>query len=247
MASSLDAHAMTVRGGVDTATRPGGIGVLGGTFNPIHRGHIHAALAVIEALGLERVVLVPAAVPPLKQSGDAIMAPAEARLAWAELAAAEHAQLSVDPLELDRVGPSYTLETIKILAERWGQPPVFLIGHDAFIDLPSWRAPETLLTLCHVAVMTRPPVRDGSIAAWLPAPLDLPFAFSEDGQVARHRTAGTWIRRLAINALDISATEVRRRLAAGEPVGALLPDPVADAVVASGLYAPVSPSQENTP
>jgi len=225
---------------------PGGIGVLGGTFNPVHRGHVHAALAVAGALELERVVFVPAAVPPLKQRGADGMAPARDRLAWARMAVAGHPQLEVDALELEREGPSYTVETMRVLAERWGEPPVFLIGHDAFVELPAWREPETLLTLCHLAVMTRPPVREGSIAAWLPAPLARSFSFSADGQIARHRTAGTWIRRVAIDALDISATQVRKRLRAGCAIDDLVPEPVARAVVASGIYADPPTRQEET-
>jgi nicotinate-nucleotide adenylyltransferase len=216
--------------------KPGGIGVLGGTFNPIHRGHVHAALAVADRLGLERVILVPASVPPLKQGGSEVMAPAEDRLAWARLAVASHAQLEVDPLELEREGPSYSYETIRILAERLGERPVFIIGQDAFVDLPAWREPEALLTLCHFAVMPRPPVNEGTVAEWLPARLAGDFEFAADGMRARHRSAGTWIRQVPIDALDVSATEVRRRLAAGEPVNDLLPGAVADAVDASGIY-----------
>ena len=216
--------------------KPGGIGVFGGTFNPIHRGHVHAALGVREALGLDAVVLVPAAIQPLKRGGDAVMAPAAHRLAWAELAVAAHPQLAVDPLELEREGASYTVDTMRILAERFGEPPVFIIGQDAFVDLPSWREPETLLTLCHLAVMPRPPVEQGSVAEWLPEALSRDYEFSADGHVANHRRAGTWIRTVPVDALDISATEVRRRIAAGESIRDLVPDLVAESVEASGIY-----------
>ncbi len=226
--------------------KPSGIGVLGGTFNPVHRGHIHAALCVAEKLGLERVILVPAAVPPLKQGGDQIMAPAEHRLAWARLAVAGHEQLAVDPLELEREGPSYTVDTVRLLAERLGERPVFIIGQDAFVDLPAWREPETLLTLCDFAVMPRPPFTEGSVAAWLPSRLSSEFELADDGQSARHRSAGTWIRRVPIDALDVSATQVRNRLAAGEPVNDLLPDAVADAVRESGIYSPKTGSDKVT-
>ena len=197
------------------AGRAGGTGVFGGTFNPIHRGHVHAALAVCRALGLERVLLVPAAVPPLKQGGEHTMAPAEQRLAWARLAAGGHPQLEVDPLELEREGPSYTVDTLRALAEKLGEPPVFIIGQDAFVDLPAWREPEVLLTLCDLAVIPRPPAAEGSIAEWLPDSLAGDFELAPDGQAARHRSAGTWIHRVPIDALDISATEVRRRVGAG--------------------------------
>ena len=216
--------------------RPGKTGVLGGTFNPIHRGHVHAALAVGRALGLERVVLVPAAVPPLKHGGQDTMAPAAQRLAWVRLACAGHPQLEVDPIELERQGPSYTIDTMRILAEKLGEPPVFIIGQDAFADLPAWRDPALLLTLCDFAVIPRPPATEGSVAEWLPDTLAGAFEIADDGQAARHASAGTWIRRVPIDALDVSATEIRRRLRAGESVDDLLPEAVAEAVAASGIY-----------
>ena len=231
-------------GGGDKA---GGTGVLGGTFNPIHRGHVHAALAVAETLGLERVVLVPAAVPPLKQGGSDVMAAAEDRLAWARLAAAAHRELSVDPLELEREGLSYTVDTMRILAAKLGERPVFIIGQDAFADLPAWRDPEVLLTLCDFAVIPRPPMAGGSLADWLPDELAGDFELADDGQSARHRSAGTWIRRVPIDALEVSATEARRRLGAGEPVKDLLPDAVAEAVVASGAYGKKTGNHSVTP
>ena len=220
----------------EDAGKPGGIGVFGGTFNPIHRGHVHAALGVCDALGLERVVLVPTAIQPLKRGGGAIMAPAADRLAWAELAAAAHPQLSVDAVEVEREGASYTVDTVRILAERFGEPPVFVIGQDAFVDLPAWREPERLLTLCHLAVLPRPPVGEGSVAEWLPEALARDYEFSADGHVAHHRRAGTWIRTVPVDALDISATEVRRRIAVGESIRDLVPEAVAEAVEASGIY-----------
>ncbi len=213
-------------------------GVFGGTFNPIHLGHLRAAEEVREALGLERIVFVPSADPPLKRAGPDVMAPARDRLAWVELAIRGHAAFSVDPLELERPGPSYTIDTLRLLAPRLAPSrPAFILGCDAFAELASWREPKALLELAHFAVLTRPPVENGSLADWIPPELAADLVLSPDGQEARHRSAGTWLRRVPIAALDISSTDVRRRLSEGRSVRYLLPDPVLAAVVRSGVYA----------
>jgi len=221
-------------------TRGGGtnlVGVFGGTFNPIHLGHLRAAEEVREALGLARVVFVPSADPPLKRSGPEVMAPARERLAWVALAVRGHAAYSVDALELARPGPSYTVDTLRLLGPRLAPAqPVFIVGCDAFAELASWREPKALLELAHFAVMTRPPATEGALSDWIPAELAADLVLAPDGQEARHRSAGTWLRRVPIAALDVSSTDVRRRLSEGRSVRYLLPDPVLDAVVASGVY-----------
>ena len=183
------------------------------------------------------MLLVPAADPPLKRQGRLALAPATLRAHWAELAVKDHPRLAVDRLELEREGPSYTVDTLRILRERLREPLVFVIGQDAFAELPAWREPERLLTLCDFAVMSRPPASGGSLFEWIPPGLAAAFELEPDGQTARHRTAKTRIVRLEIDALDISATEVRARIRGGRPVDDLLPPAVAEAVLASGCYA----------
>ncbi len=213
-------------------------GVLGGTFNPIHVGHLRAGEEVREQLALERVLFVPAADPPLKREGCDPIAPADLRVAWVRRAVADNPAFQVDTLELEREGPSYSVDTLALLARRLApELPVFAIGQDAFVELPSWREPERLLTLCHFAVMTRPPVRGGSLADWLPLPFASAFELAPDGQSGRHRKAGTWIRRLEIPGLDVSATDIRRRLREGRSVRYLVPEGVRQAVIESGVYA----------
>jgi nicotinate-nucleotide adenylyltransferase len=214
------------------------IGLFGGTFDPIHLGHLRAAEEVREALGLERIVFLPSGDPPLKRASGAPLAPARERLAWVELAIRGHDAFSVDALELERPGPSYTIDTLRALAPRLApRRPVFIVGCDAFAELASWREPKALLELAHFAVMTRPPVEGGSLADWIPDELAAELVLSSDGQQARHRSAGTWLRRVAIAALDISSTDVRRRLSEGRSVRYLLPDPVLAAVTESRVYA----------
>lgn len=213
-------------------------GILGGTFNPIHLGHLRAAEEVREQLELERMLLVPSADPPLKRGGPEILAPARERLAWVRAAVADNDRLCVSDLELEREGPSYTVDTLRILGEQLpGGPPVFVIGHDAFVELPAWREPRTLLTLAHFAVVARPPLRAGRLSDWLPTELARDFELSEDGQSARHRSAGTWLRRLEIQGLEVSATGIRRRLREGLSVRYLVPEAARRTIEESGIYA----------
>jgi nicotinate-nucleotide adenylyltransferase len=222
--------------GVTTAER--GVGIFGGTFNPIHLGHLRAAEEVREALGLARIVFVPSADPPLKRSGHDPIAPARQRLAWVALAIRGNPAFSADALELERPGPSYTVDTLRELGRRLAPSlPVFILGCDAFAELASWREPKALLELAHFAVMTRPPADGGSLADWIPPELAADLVLAPGAQEARHRSAGTWLRRVPIAALDISSTDVRRRLREGRSVRYLLPDPVLDEIVRGGFYA----------
>lgn len=214
-------------------------GVYGGTFNPIHLGHLRAAEEVLEQLGLTRMLFVPSARPPHKSPGDDVIAPPEERLSWVESAIASNPRFEVDAIELERQGPSYLIDTLRELGERLApELPVFTLGCDAFQEMDTWREPNTLLSLAHFAVTTRPPLQTGSLQEWLPAGLAANFDVAEDGLSARHRDAGTWIRLLPITALDVSASEIRRRLRVGGSVRYLLPEATHDAVVSSGCYAP---------
>jgi len=221
-------------------TRGARLGILGGTFNPVHIGHLRAAEEVREALALERVILIPSALPPHKgaAAGDPI-APAELRLAWVRAAVADNAALGADGLEVERGGRSYTIETVRAIAARTApELPVFLIGQEAFADLGSWREPEALLRACHFAVMTRPPFSRGALADWLPKCARDEVLLAPDGRSARHREAPTWIRLVEVTALEISSSEIRARLRAGRSVRYLLPEAVREAVQSSGVYGP---------
>jgi len=186
-------------------------GVLGGTFDPIHLGHLRAAEAAREALGLERVVFVPAAEPPHRP------APAASgldRFAMVALATASHPAFVVSDLELLRKGPSYSVDTLEALAARSpGQRPVLILGSDALADLPGWHRVERVVELARIAVLDRP----GSGAAAGPTP---------EGEIER----------VAAPLLEVSSTEVRRRLSRGLGVRYLVPDAVADYIAKRELY-----------
>ncbi|MEB2345180.1 MAG: nicotinate-nucleotide adenylyltransferase [Deltaproteobacteria bacterium] len=216
------------------------VGVYGGTFNPIHLGHLRAAEEMAEALGLARVLFVPSAVPPHKagEGGDPI-APGAERLAWVRLAVADNPRFAVEAIEIERGGPSYLVDTLTALRERLraaGEEPVFLVGSDAFAEMGGWRSPRELFGLAHFAVTPRPPLRTGHLAQWLPEAVRDLFEIAADGRSGLHRSAGTWLRLVEIAGLDLSASDLRRRLREGRSVRYLLPEAVRDAVRASGLY-----------
>lgn len=224
-------------------------GVLGGTFNPVHLAHLRAAEEVADALDLARVLFVPSALPPHKSDdeGDPI-APAAERLTWVRLAVEDNPRFAADSIEVDRGGRSYLVETLEALGRRLGQRPVFLLGSDAFAEIQTWRRPEVLVTLADLAVMTRPGSDRGALGELLPPGLAELFRVAPDGRSARHRSAGSHIQLVEITPLDVSASDVRRRLREGRSVRYLLPEAVRRAVIASGAYPPgpaADPNQES--
>jgi nicotinate-nucleotide adenylyltransferase len=215
----------------------GGIGVFGGTFNPIHLGHLRAADEVCEILDLARVVFVPSAVPPHKEVEHGAVAPAKLRCEWVRRAIADDPRFAIDLLEVERSGPSYSVDTLRSFGERLApEKPIFVIGQDAFAEIETWREPSTLFTLSHFAVITRPPVGEASLAERLPLRFAQHFDLDREGEFGRHRTAGTWIRRIHISALDVSASDIRRRIREGRSVRYLIPETVRGEVIASGCY-----------
>jgi nicotinate-nucleotide adenylyltransferase len=190
------------------------LGFMGGTFDPIHLGHLRAAECAREALGLDRVVFVPAGSPP-HRPGPA--APALDRFAMAALAAAAHRPFAASDLELRREGPSYTVDTVAALLAERPSSLCLIVGSDTFGEMPTWRDAERIFAACHVAVVPRPG-EEGRAAA------SSPFASS----------AGVSL--LAGPTLPISASEVRAQLRQGRSVRYLVPDAVADYIEKRGLY-----------
>ena len=186
-------------------------GLLGGSFDPVHLGHLIAADRAAEALGLERVLFVPCARQPLKATGP--VAAAGHRKAMLELAIAGRAGFALEPLELERPGsePSYTVDTLRALRARWpAERLVLLLGADAAADLPRWREVEEVVRLAEVAALTRPGVPE---------------------------TASGLVRFIvATPAIEISASEIRARCRAGKSIRYLVPDRVADYIERNHLY-----------
>ncbi len=211
------------------------IGVLGGTFNPIHLGHLRAAEEVGEALGLERVLLVPSAQPPHKSGGP--LAPGALRLAWVEAACAGNPRLATCDIEIARGGASYTVDTLRALAEREAPArPVFIIGSDAFTELGTWREPKQLFALADFAVMARPGT-PGRLSDWIPGALRGDFELEPGGAGAVHRATGSSLRAVSISALAVSSSDIRDRIRRGQSVRYLVPEAVRQDIEASRVYA----------
>jgi nicotinate-nucleotide adenylyltransferase len=213
--------------------RPGSIGVLGGTFDPFHLGHLALARAARDQLGLERLLLVPADVPPHKPGRP--VSPADVRMAMVEAGIAGEPRLEASRLELDRPGPSYTVDTLQdlVATERAAgrEPDVILVlSADSFDGLPAWHEPERLLGLARIAVAPRAghPPDLAAVARALPA--------------ARGR-----ITVLDLPAIDVSASEIRRRATRDEPLVGLVPPGVETLVRDNRLYRQPEPKETARP
>jgi nicotinate-nucleotide adenylyltransferase len=208
----------------------GGIGVFGGTFDPIHFGHLRPALEVYEAVRLTEIRFIPAGDPPHR---DKPTAPAAFRRALVAAAIAGQPGFMVDDRELARPGPHYTVDTLASLRADFPDVPLcLLLGSDAFLGFKAWREPERILELAHLVVMHRPGAalpHDGALGALLAA------REVRDAKRLRETSAGA-IHCVPVTPLEISATRVRERLAAGQSLRWLVPETVWEMIRSSGHY-----------
>lgn len=207
------------------------IGVYGGTFDPVHYGHLRTALEVKEAVGLDEVRLLPCRQPPHR---DVPGATAEQRLLLLQAALADaEPGFRVDTRELERPGPSYMVDTLaSIRAETGSEPLCLIVGLDAFLGLHRWHRWRELPDLAHVLVMQRPgPMPE------VPDELAPILDTRKTGDIARLqcRSAGL-LHFLRVTQLDISASHIRAALAAGRSGRYLAPDPVLRLIREMGLY-----------
>ena len=203
------------------------VGFYGGTFDPVHRGHTHAALAVGQALGLEQVHLILAARPGHR---NAPRGSVDHRWCMLQLACEEHTALIADDRELHRSGPSYTITTLEqARAEAPHQVPCWILGQDSFATLPIWHRWQDLLEYCNLIVIDRP-------GDTRPEPAEVARLCTEHEVCTLSARSVGQIKRLALPMLEISASDVRRRLAAGEPCEHLLAPPVYTYINHHGLY-----------
>jgi nicotinate-nucleotide adenylyltransferase len=207
------------------------IGILGGTFDPVHFGHLRPALEIQQFLGLQEVRLVPCRIPPHRPQP---LASAAQRVAMLEAATGKHPVLRVDTRELQRDGPSWTLDTlVSLRKELAAQGVCLLLGMDAFRGLSTWHRWHELLDYCHMVVMTRPGTvlpDQGELADFIGLHRVLDAAALE-----QHATGLLLFH--PVSQLEISGTSIRKQLAAGQDPGYLLPDPVLDIIYKEGLYA----------
>ncbi len=210
------------------------VGILGGTFNPVHLGHLRSAEEVREACALDRVAFVPANRPPHKP--DRTLADGRHRLAMVELAIAGNSSFDACSLEIDRGGISYSIETLEAFAasER-GAELFFIVGADAFGEMQTWKDAARLFELASVVVTNRPPHSTVSSIAHLPVAAQEAFCYDPSTLSYRHRR-GTGLHFLRITGLDISATAVRERVRSGQSIRYLVPADVERYVREHGLY-----------
>jgi nicotinate-nucleotide adenylyltransferase len=195
------------------------VGLLGGTFNPPHLGHLVCGQEALDQLALERVLLVPAGRPPHKRiEADP---GAEHRVAMCLAAVAGDARFGVSRVDVDRPGTSFSVDTLRALhGQAPGDDLTFIVGGDMAHSLPEWHEPEALLALAELGVAEREDVRRADIAE----------------RIASLAGARDRVRFFAMPRIDISSSLIRRRAAAGRPLRYLVPDAVADYVTRRGLY-----------
>jgi nicotinate-nucleotide adenylyltransferase len=190
------------------------VGLLGGAFDPPHNGHVALARAAIEHFGLDRLVVVPTGTPPHKR----VPTDAETRFRLAQAAFAELSGIELSRYELDRDGPSYTVDTARWAAERFGDA-IFLVGADEFCDFLSWHDPNGVLDAVRIGVASRPGFPRERLDAVL-AGLERPDR----------------VELFEIDPLPIESRELRARVARGESIDRDVPSPVARLVSELGLY-----------
>ena len=197
---------------------PARVGILGGTFNPPHDGHLALARAALDGLGLDRVLLMPVATAPHKRVPDD--PGAEIRAELCRLAVGGDGRLGLSTVELDRGGTSYTVDTLRSLcAERPEDELTLIVGADMAASLPRWREPEAVLALARVAVAERAGTGRAEVLASLAG-----------------LAGGEAVVFFELPPVDVSSSAVRARVAAGESVLGLVPDAVAARIAELGLY-----------
>lgn len=218
------------------------IGLFGGTYNPVHIGHLRAALEVKEGFELDEVILIPAALPPHKRPGE--VADAADRLHMLNLALEDAPGLVISDVELKRSGPSYTIDTVAHFKQVLpNQSRIYLImGMDAFLEIDTWKSWDELLVQIPFIIINRP--KSGSAAndpGWkimedfIASKISREYVFSESGRC--YRAGDTQpIYYFEVTSLDISSTRIRNLIDQGRSIKYFVPPKVADFINAKGLY-----------
>jgi nicotinate-nucleotide adenylyltransferase len=217
------------------------IGVLGGTFDPIHLGHLHVAECVHRALPVSRLIVVPCNAPPHKTRRD--LSPSADRLAMLRLAVEHLDWLAISTLELERGGYSYTIDTLRELSV--GPPPVapiFVMGTDALFEIHTWKSYRDLIREFDLVCVDRPGTSIAVVAARLEADISRRIVHVSPGENTWNRSGeppfgrGGRIYHLPIQEVPISSSEIREAAAAGASLHGLVPPPVARYIDREGLY-----------
>ena len=210
------------------------IGILGGTFDPIHLGHLRVAEEIGEELELEKIYLIPAAVPPHKETRP--ISPFHHRLRMTQLAAEESPMLEALDLEGRRQGLSYSIETLKEFHEIFKPSPIlfFILGMDAFQEIRTWKSYEKLFDYANFVVINRPGSQSEELKPFLLS-LDVGFGGSDKEHTFVHPSGNVLLYKEA-TLMDISSTQIRELVASGKTVRFLIPESVRAYLVEKGLY-----------
>jgi nicotinate-nucleotide adenylyltransferase len=213
-------------------------GLFGGTFNPLHNGHIDTLRVVRENFGLDRVYLIPCAVPPHKSSAG--LAPGSDRLEMINASIRDIDGFFSSAMELERGGPSYTIDTVKEFKKRDTDGTIthLIIGSDAFLDITTWERYSAIFEETPVIVMTRPGSRNSfqEIAEFIQQKLSSGYCFSDKRNAFVHDKGKQNISVAEVPLIDISSTRIRELVSSGKPFGHLVPGPVEQIIVEKGLY-----------
>ena len=218
------------------------IGVFGGTFNPIHYGHLRAAEEVREILGLDKVLFIPSGNPPLKTED---LADALKRYKMTRLAIVGNRSFDVLDIECVKPGKSYSVETLEVLIERYsGFELYFMLGIDAFLDIPNWWKPERLVSMVNFAVLARPGCRFAGLLSSPYLQVDRGVLEKLDAadrtSVAVEMRSGKEAALVKITSLDICSSDIRKSVRTGLSVKYLLPENVESFIISNKLYSPVT-------
>jgi nicotinate-nucleotide adenylyltransferase len=209
------------------------VGLFGGTFDPIHLGHLRGAEEIRESFDLEKVIFIPAAKPPHKKT-EGVM-DASHRLEMVELAIRANPYFAASDIELERPGKSYSIDTIRYFKETHRGPLFFILGGDAFYEIETWREFESLFSLCHFIVMTRPDSRKRGDVLDLPKSLVSFFKYDAASGAWVH-DSGNRLHLKEITSLDISSTKIRELIEKGGSVRYLIPGEIEAYIREKGLY-----------
>jgi len=210
------------------------LGILGGTFDPIHLGHLRVAEEIGEELELEKIYLIPAAVPPHKETRP--ITPFRHRLAMTQLAAQESPMFEVLDLEGRRQGLSYSIETLREFHKIFKPRPIlfFILGVDAFLEIKTWKEYEKLFDYSNFVVINRPRSQSEALEPFLLS-LNVGFDRSDKEHTYAHPSGNVLIYKEA-TLMDISSTQIRERVASGKTIRFLIPERVRAYLMEKGLY-----------
>jgi|UniRef100_A0A7C3SKR8 nicotinate-nucleotide adenylyltransferase len=214
---------------------PTRLGLFGGTFNPIHYGHLRSAEEVAEALRLPQLWFIPAGLPPHKAPAE--VTPFAFRLEMTRLAVGRHAVLKVSDLEGQRPGKSYTIQTLRLLREQFGPKAelYYILGLDAILEIETWKDYRDLFTLAHFVVLDRPGYDRSRLGEFLGRAIHKDFQELPSGRGFLH-PSGQQVLFQETTLLDISATQIRRLVRAGRSIRYLLPEAVRRYILHNKLY-----------